>query len=40
MKFKRILSLLAATTMTVTAVTGAMSVSAETDSGECVGCKC
>ena len=35
MKLKRILSLLAAAAMTVTAVTGAMSVSAETDSGEC-----
>ena len=35
MKLKRILSLLAATTMIVTAITGAMSVCAETASGEC-----
>ena len=35
MKTKRIISLLAATAMTVTALTGAMSVSAETDSGDC-----
>ena len=35
MKTKRIISLLASLAMMVTAVTGAMSVSAETDSGDC-----
>ncbi len=35
MKIKRILSLLASAAMAVTAITGAMSVSAETDSAEC-----
>ena len=35
MKIKKLLSLIAAATMAVTALTGAMSVSAETDSGDC-----
>ena len=35
MKFKRFLSLLAVTAMAVTSLTGAMNVSADTDSGDC-----